>query len=123
MNHVYFKTNVSNCSFFNTIAIQTGVSSLFGGQTIQNVMTVDGYDDVFETFDGTISSYNNIYQLKNDIATSFLGYDGTEVGIYGGIMPYNPRPQYMIMKRASVAGRTDENGNLDVEIELLNENE
>ena len=109
---------VSNCTFFNTIGIKTGETSLFEGQTSQNVMTVDDYSDVFETFDGTIS-YDNIYQLKNDIATSFLGHDGTEVGIYGGITPYKTRPPYMILKNCNVAGQTDENKKLNVEMELI----
>ena len=113
---------VSNCTFFNCISIETGETSLFEGQTAQNVMTVDGYDDVFETFDGTVT-YDNIYQLKNDIATGFLGHDGTEVGIYGGVMPYKTRPNYMIMKNCTVAGRTNEDNKLSVEIELLGEGE
>ena len=108
---------ISNCTFFNSIGIETGETLLFEGQTVQNVMEVDSYDDVFETFDGTIS-YDNIYQLKNDIATSFLGHDGTEVGIYGGIYPYSPRLLYMIMRRCNVAGRTTVDDKLSVEIEL-----
>ena len=111
--------NVSNCTFFNCIGIETGETSLFEGQTVQSTMEVNSYEDVFETFDGTIS-YDNIYQLKNDIATSFLGHDGTEVGIYGGAMPYRTRPNYMIIKNSNVAGRTTEDNKLNVEIELLN---
>lgn len=114
--------NVSNCTFFNCIAIETGETNLFEGQTAQNVMEVDGYDDVFETFDGNIS-FDNIYQLKNSIATSFLGHDGTEVGIYGGVMPYRTRPNYMIIKNCNVAGRTNDDNKLSVEIELLNAGE
>lgn len=109
---------ISNCTFFNCIGIETGETMLFEGQTVQNVMEVDSYEDVFETFDGTIS-YDNIYQLKNDIATSFLGHDGTEVGIYGGIIPYKTRPSYMILKNCNVAGQTDENKKLNVEMELI----
>ncbi|MBQ6769947.1 MAG: hypothetical protein IJP44_03070 [Bacteroidales bacterium] len=115
-------SSVSNCTFFNTIAIQTGVSLLFEGQTAQNVMTADSYSDVFETFDGTLS-YENIYQLKNAIAISFLGHDGTEVGIYGGLMPYKTRPSYMILKSINVAGQTNENQKLNVEMELLDPND
>ena len=113
---------VSNCTFNNCIGIETGETSLFEGQITQNVMVVDNYDDVFETFDGTIS-FENIYQLKNSIATSFLGQDGTEVGIYGGMMPYRTRPNYMIIKNCNVAGRTTEDNKLSVEIELLNSGE
>lgn len=110
--------NVSNNTFFNCINIKTGETSLFEGQLNTSNMEVNSYSDVFETFDGTIS-YENIYQLKSSIATSFLGHDGTEVGIYGGIMPYKTRPSYMILKNCNVAGQTDENKKLNVEMELI----
>ena len=113
---------VTNCTFFNCIGIETGETLLFEGQTAQNVMEVDSYEDVFETFDGTVT-FDNSYQLKNDIATSFLGQDGTEVGIYGGMIPYRTRPNYMIIKNINVAGRTTEDNKLNVEIELLNAGE
>ena len=114
--------SVSNCTFFNTIGIKLGQASVFDGQTCNTVMEVDNYSDVFETFNGTITE-NNIYQLKNEIATSFLGHDGTEVGIYGGLMPYSTRPHYMIIRNCNVAGRTTIDNKLSVEIELLDEDE
>lgn len=80
-------------------------------------MEVSSYSDIFETFDGTVT-FDNIYQLKEEIANSFYGNDGTEVGVYGGMMPYNPRPSYMIIRRCNVAGRTTEDNKLSVEIEL-----
>ena len=114
--------NVSNCAFYNCIGIETGETLLFEGQTVQNVMEVNSYEDVFETFDGTII-YDNIYQLKNEIATSFLGHDGTEVGIYGGLKPYRTRPHFMIIRNCNVAGRTTIDNKLSVEIELLDVDE
>lgn len=114
--------DVSNCTFINCIGIETGETLLFEGQTTSNVMEVNDYSDVFETFDGTIL-YDNIYQLKNDIATSFLGNDGTEVGIYGGMMPYNPRATYMIMKRCNVAPRSTVDCKLSVDIEIISGDE
>lgn len=110
--------DLSNNTFFNCIEIKTGETSLFEGQIAQNVMEVNDYSDVFETFDGNIS-YDNIYQLNNSIASSFLGNDGTEVGIYGGMIPYKPRPSYMILKSCNVASQTNENKKLSVEMELL----
>ena len=109
--------SVSNTIFHNCIGIQTVDSSLFVGQLNNSNMTVDSYEDVFETFAGEVT-YNNSYQLKEEIATSFLGNDGTEVGIYGGMRPYHPRPPYMIINSINVAGRTTDDNKLNVEIEL-----
>ena len=113
---------VSNCTFNNCIGIQTGETSLFDGQIVQNVITVNDYSDVFETFAGTVF-YDNWYQIKEEIATSFLGNDGTEVGIYGGMLPYTPRPSYMIIKRCNVAPRSTVDGKLSVDIEVLTDDE
>lgn len=110
---------LTNCTFNNCINIKTGETSLFEGQLNNSNMEVDDYTDVFETFTGTIE-FDNCYQLKEEIATSFLGNDETEVGLYGGMFPYSPRLSYMFMKHCNVAGRTDENKKLSVEIELLN---
>ena len=109
--------SVSNTVFHNCIGIQTVDSSLFVGQLNNSNMTVDSYEDVFETFAGEVT-YNNSYQLKDEIATTFLGNDGTEVGIYGGMRPYHPWPPYMIINSINVAGRTTDDNKLNVEIEL-----
>ena len=49
--------------------------------------------------------------------------DGTEVGIYGGVMPYSSVPFYMVRKRTTVSNRSNSDGTLNVEIEILNEEE
>ena len=111
---------ISNCKFFNCLGIKTGETSLFESQENNTNMTVNNYSDVFETFDGTIS-FDNIYQLKEEIATSFLGNNGTEVGIYGGMMPYTTRLSYMKIKRCDVAPQSTVDGKLSVDIEVLSE--
>jgi hypothetical protein len=113
---------ISNCTFFNCIGIETGETLLFEGQIAENVMEVDSYEDVFETFVGTVF-YDNLYQLKEEVDTSLLGNDGTEVGIYGGMLPYNPRPSYMRIKRCNVAPRSTIDGKLSVDIEVLTDDE
>lgn len=114
--------SVSSTSFHNCIGIQTVDSVLFEGQLNTTNMTVNSYEEVFETFAGEVT-FDNIYQLKQNVASSFLGHDGTEVGIYGGVMPYRTRPNYMIIKNCNVAGRTTEDNKLSVEIELFNAGE
>ena len=111
--------NVTNTIFYNCINIKTGDTQLFEGQVNNTNMTVDNYSDVFATFAGDIT-YDNIYQLNSNIVNTFLGNDGTQVGIYGGMMPYNVRPTYMIIKTINVAGRTTSDDKLGVQIELNN---
>ena len=77
-------------------------------------MEVDDYDDVFEEF------WPN-FILKDEIATSFMGDDGTEVGIHGGNIPYDSRPSYQIVRHYSVPKKSDNEGLLNVEIEVYTE--
>lgn len=108
----------TNSTFYNCVEIQTGDSNIFEGQLNESNMQVTSYDEVFETFAGTVE-YNESYQLKSDFASSFLGNDGTEVGIHGGLLPYDTRPSYMYIKTTNVAGQTTEDDKLSVEIELI----
>ena len=102
---------------YNCIGIKDGCSSWpFNNIPTYNCMEVDDYDDVFEEF------WPN-FILKEDIATSFLGNDGTEVGLYGGFMPYTSRPSYQIVKHYSVPNKSDAQGHLNVGIELYSGDE
>jgi hypothetical protein len=83
-------------------------------------MTVNSYEDVFENWDGTVSIDAN-YALRADVAHSFLGNDGSQVGIYGGAMPFNPRPSYLRPYRCNVPGYTTIDGHLNVEVEVAPE--
>ncbi len=100
---------------YNCIEIDTVFSSSV--QTF-NCMTVNSYSEVFESFDGSISSNSN-FHLNNEVATSFHGSDGSEVGIYGGAMPYSTRPSYLILNRCNVANKSTIDGKLSVDIEVI----
>lgn len=114
-----------NSIAYNCIGIkipQPLFGPLYYTNTTFNCMSVDNYSDVFDTFDG-VFSYEEQYMLKEEIATGFLGNDGTEVGIHGGIMPYNSRPNYMVVKRCNVANKSTIDGKLSVDIEVVTEEE
>lgn len=85
-------------------------------------MSADSLSEVFESFDGTFST-NTDFHLKEEIATTFMGNDGSEVGIFGGMRPYNPRPSYLILNRCNVASRSTIDGKLSVDIEVISNGE
>ena len=111
-----------NSIAYNCIGITLGYSPVFNGNTTFNCQTYSSYSQVFETFTGGFSLYDT-YFLKDEIATGFLGSDGTQVGIYGGFMPYSNRPSYMVLKRCNVANRSTIDGKLSVDIEVVAEEE
>ena len=78
--------------------------------------------DVFENWDGeSLSTDLETYVLKSSVSDSIQGIDGTEVGIFGGFMPFDWRPSYDIIKRFNVANRTTADGKLSVDIEVISE--
>ena len=121
----YFSNNC--CFFYNCIGIDTGNSTNnpFGLNYTSNCSVYHSYSEVFESFNGTFnySDEDELFILKDTIATGFLGIDGTQVGIHGGNVPYSSRPTYMVLKRCAVAPRSTIEGKLNVEIEVVTEEE
>ena len=109
---------------YNSIGIRnTGYGTpIFNGITTFNCLGYSSYASVFETYSGG-DIYNQQFILIDEIATGFLGTDGTEVGIRGGIMPYNSRPSYMVIEQCNVANRSTIDGKLSVEIEVSTQGE
>lgn len=116
----------------------TSTSSLGIGATslLQNCIAIrlgSNYADLLKN----MSPYNNtnmqvmspsnifetegFYVLKEEIVNTFLGDDGTEVGIHGGLYPYNTKPNYMVIKNIDVADKATSDGKLNLEIELTTE--
>ncbi len=113
---IFGGTSLSTCSFFNCI----GINWSFGYAYTTGCVNYDSYEDVFETFNGSFS-LDESFILKDEIATGFVSSDGTQVGIYGGMVPYSTRPNYMVVKRCNVAPQSTIDGKLSVEIEVVTE--
>ena len=116
----------STCSFINCIGLFA--SNWFGDGYAINCATYYDYDEVFESFTGftddyTFDSFLEQFILKDEIATGFLGTDGTQVGIHGGPIPYSPYPNYMVRSNVTVAPRSTIDGQLNIEVEVIEEGE
>lgn len=77
------------------------------------------YNQVFKYFNGTYSEGMS-FELQDDIATSILGDDGTQVGIYGGDFPFDP-VVHPVIGSCHVARRTNADMKLEVTIDLIEE--
>ena len=77
-------------------------------------------NSVFKTFNGEYSA-SETYELKDEIASSILGDDGTQVGIYGGPAPFDTNVRNPRIKRCTVASRATTDNKLAVDIEVATE--
>ena len=75
------------------------------------------YSELFKTFTGTYSD-TETFELTDAAKTKFLGTDGTQVGMYGGVLPYTSTPSYPQITKMNVANKTTADGKLSVEIEV-----
>lgn len=75
------------------------------------------YSELFKTFKGTYSD-SETFELTDAAKTKFLGTDGTQVGMYGGVLPYTSPPSYPQITKMNVANKTTADGKLSVEIEV-----
>lgn len=74
--------------------------------------------DIFVNQIGTVFNYAHDYHLQ--APTSYLGTDGSQVGIYGGTFPYKegavPLNPHIQLK--NIAPTTDANGDLQIQIQV-----
>lgn len=73
------------------------------------------FAEVFKDYTGAYSD-DQTFELTDEAKTTFLGDDGTEMGIYGGVMPYTSTPSYPQITTMNVANKTTADGKLSVEI-------
>lgn len=74
--------------------------------------------DIFINQTGAVFDYTHDYHLQNP--ETYLGTDGTQVGIYGGTFPYKEgavpsNPHFQIK---NIAPTTDANGDLQIQIQI-----
>lgn len=87
-----------------------------------------GYDSAYQEINSAINcriANMDIFQdsdkfkdLTEEAKKEYLGNDGTPVGMYGGILPYDTTPSYPRITKMNVANKTTADGKLSVEIEV-----
>ena len=61
---------------------------------------------------------NDNYELAEEYKTICVGNDGTEAGMYGGFLPFDPTPTNPQITKFNVASKTTADGKLSVDIEV-----
>ena len=126
-NTIFFRLSdaTSNSSIgsnlYNCVIIGGTLSNVLN--STNTVLPADSLSAVFATFTNSSNdiNYSTSYALTDRAAANFLGIDGTQVGIYGGAMPFGYVPTYNVIRRCTVAPRSTADGKLSVDIELETE--
>ena len=76
--------------------------------------TSKSYTDVFKNYTGTYSD-EETFEL-NDAGKAILGTDEKEIGLYGGLQPYDSTPTYPLISTMTVPAKTNDQGKMDVTV-------
>lgn len=106
-----------SCSAYNNISNNKG--SFYNIPNNTNRM-VEKIETIFKTYKGgrfeNLDSEN--FELTDAAKAKYLGSDGTQVGIYGGMLPYNTTPSNPQITKCKVASKSTADGKLSVDIEV-----
>lgn len=100
----------SNC-------VSIGNTGLFKDLATKSNCSFSSYQEMFKSFTGSYSD-NQTFELTDAAKAKYLGTDGTEVGMHGGVLPYDTTPSYPQITKMNVASKTTADGKLSVEIEV-----
>lgn len=106
----------STCTAINSVSIGFR-SNVFGNSPANTGNKTANYEEIFKDYTGTYSD-SQTFELTDEAKAFFWGTDGTEVGMYGGLMPYSSTPTYPQITKMNVANKTTADGKLSVEIEV-----
>lgn len=130
----------SSCAFYNNVLSQNmytgwnyyyagGITSTYvSGNTIWNINynSYNIYNSVHESYKALFvntthaNTWNEAYDYKltDDSAAQYIGDDGTQVGLYGGAVPFSAVLSTPQIVEKTIATQTDENGMLSVKIKV-----
>ncbi len=123
-------TGNSTCDYRNCILVGSSVTYVTANSTynhnlfISDAATDDGTNVVIKCDDSRANNFvgvyseMNDYKLNDELRALIKGSDGTEVGIYGGSIPFSPTPTNPQITKFNVADKTDANGKLSVDISV-----
>lgn len=84
--------------------------------TTNTKLTAD-LNTVFKTYTGSYND-NETFELTDEAKAKYLGSDKTQVGIYGGNLPFDPTPTNPQITKCNVASKSTADGKLSVDIEV-----
>lgn len=112
----------STSAAYNCVGISRSLESIFENQfnTSNIELSTSDWANVFKTWTGgSIADFRSErLELTDEAKAKYLGNDGTQVGIYGGSIPFEARPSNPQITKLNVASKSTADGKLSVDIEV-----
>ena len=109
----------SSCTVYNCVGIYDSQSSSLFNYVPNNTNTYlkRSESGLFATYNGNYNDSEK-FELTDQAKTKYLGIDGTQVGIYGGTLPFSSTPTNPQITKCNVAAKSTADGKLSVDIEV-----
>ena len=105
-----------SCTLFNNVGLNVENYNLFYNVSNSTNSLLTDYSAIFKTCTNNTYSDSETFELTDNAATTYKGTDGTQIGIYGGFMPFDPRPSNPRITNAEVGTKSDANGKLSINV-------
>ena len=125
-----YSSDITNNAYtsFNTLGLN--VNTRYGNHDYFDLTNMESHhlyifyswSEVFQTFAGTYTDGMSM-ALVDSIAAICHGDDSTQVGIFGGPYPFDISVTNPMIGHCTAARRTNAEGKLEVDIEVINNNE
>lgn len=114
MNGSYTTGSTSGTKMYNCVAYGAATNFFKNVPNSTNKVVADA-SALFKTYTGTADDNTN-FELTESAAATYLGTDGTQVGIYGGSLPFDATPTNPQITKCNVAAKSTADGKLSVDI-------
>lgn len=114
----YYHCLSSNC-IANYCLAKCSYNDLFKNvpNNTSNSYLSGNLNTLFKTYTGNYTD-EETFELTDEAKAKYLGSDGTEVGIHGGSLPFDPTPTNPQITKCNVASKSTADGKLSVDIEV-----
>ena len=109
----------STSTYYNNLYVTASNSNLNSPNNTN--VKIPNTDERIKFLTGDYSDDKD-YVLTDAVRALIKGTDGTEVGIYGGSLPYDPTPTNPQITKFNVAAKSTADGKLSVDIEVNSAN-
>lgn len=108
------------CTVYNCIGY--GSNRLFESVSNSTNTFINNPESIFLTYKDHNKDFSKSdterFVLTDEAKAKYLGNDNTEVGIYGGLFPYNPNPSIPQIVKCDVPPQSTPDGKLSVDLQI-----
>ena len=111
----------SNTVVYNCLCLSvSGYAGPFFKNIPNNTNWVRNIGNENQFFESGNCDYNDseAYELSEERQNTYVGTDGTQIGIHGGNMPFSSTPTNPQITKCNVAAKSTADGKLSVDIEV-----